>query len=116
MPGEMPSLSHLRATLDELRVAAVGERGPDEIAGLQLEHLLARVRALTEDLEVAGGGADMRLAERLLLADLALVAARLRAEVNADRTALAGVLEALDALSRAASRRIPPSGLRRTAG
>jgi hypothetical protein len=70
------------------------------VSQAQLDLVLARMNALIALLREAAPSDTARLAERLLLADLAFVAARFRAEANAasaslERT-LDGVREVVD--------------------
>lgn len=102
-------------TSDDL--AALIERFPEERAGtrlsadvteLQVQRRLSRIAALTDALRDAESNETTRLAQHLLLSDLALVAGQFRGRANALRASLAEALASLsDALVHSEA---PPAG------
>ena len=77
-----------------LQLASAGSLPPD-VAQTQVDFLLARIAALTEALRGAGGDDTTRLATRVLLSDLALVAAQFRGRANAVGASLTGALDGI---------------------
>lgn len=94
----------LTAILQQIRLQQADNQSPSEITGSQIELLLTRVAALTNALRRAKPANGMsRAASRLLLADLAMVTAQLRANTNALDGRLTRALDdARAALERAA--------------
>jgi hypothetical protein len=100
--------SDLAAILTRLRLQPADLATPTASAAGQMELLLARISALTDALRddatagadasgTARAGDDFQVAARLLLADLALVAAQLRGQTNALADSLNAALEGLQA-------------------
>lgn len=85
----------LTASLERLRLQPAGTRTPSEVTQVQLDFLLARISSLTETLRATNSEDAARLASRLLLSDVALVAAQFRGEANAMSRSLSTALEGL---------------------
>jgi hypothetical protein len=85
----------LTGLLERCRLHAAGGKSPDEVTQVELDLLLARIDLLTTALRSAGTNETARLAMRLLLADVGLVAAQLRGRTNVLRDSLAGASEGL---------------------
>ena len=85
----------LTALLGRLAIERAGSLGPTEITQAQVDLLLARIGALTEALRDAASNDSTRLAARLLIADLALVAGQFRGSTNAMRASLSVTLDEL---------------------
>ena len=83
----------LAGLLLTLRLQPAGMTSPSEAAHAQLDLLFERVATLSKALRDADGGAIPRVAARLLLADLAMVAAQLRGHATAHSASLASALE-----------------------
>lgn len=75
-PGELNTL------LERLRLERAGSRPVEEMTEAQIQHLLARVAGLTDVLREAERNDAAQLASRLLLEDLAAVAAHFRGRAN----------------------------------
>jgi hypothetical protein len=82
----------LTALLERFRLEA-SAKSTAEVTEAQLDIALARIAALTEALRNADDGEASRLASRLLLGDLAMVAAYFRARTNDIAVSLSRVLE-----------------------
>ena len=95
MPGRNLSLDELTALLERCSSAHAGGHGGAAAGQPHVELLVARVAAVTEALRDADSNEATRLAERMLVADLALLAAQFRAGANAIGTSLAGALDTL---------------------
>jgi hypothetical protein len=80
--------------LERCRLQAAGGKSPDEVTQGELDLLLARIDLLTSALRAAEANETARLATRLLLLDVGLVAAQLRGRVNVLRDSLTGASEA----------------------
>jgi DNA anti-recombination protein RmuC len=91
----MSSPEDLTMLLERLDVQRAGAKSPSEIADAQVERLLARVAALTGALRAASQNDTARLASRVLLDDLALVAAQFRGNANDMRASLSSALDDL---------------------
>jgi hypothetical protein len=91
LPDDLASL------LERFSAEAAGSRLPAQVAESELELLLARVAALTELLRTAAANDTARVAARLLLADVAMAASRLRGQTNAVSETLTRALESLAA-------------------
>ena len=89
------TVADLTALLERIRLQPAGAKTPAEVNRVQLDLLLARIGLLTEALRGAAGNETTRLATRMLLADLALVAGRFRGDTNATSAALSGALEGI---------------------
>jgi hypothetical protein len=91
----------LTALLERFRLQQAGAKSTSEVTQAQTDLLLGRIASLTDALRTAESGDTADLASRLLINDLALVAASLRAranEISASLTlALEGVRGELDA-------------------
>lgn len=88
---------NLTALLERLRLQPAGARTPSEVTQVQLDFLLARIGSLTETLRATTSDDAARLASRLLLSDVALVAAQFRGDANAISQSLSKALEGLSA-------------------
>jgi hypothetical protein len=94
VPDAPLSAADLAALLERLRLRPQDVPTLAAANGAQLELTFARIRVLTE-LVGRGGATDeatLRLAQRLLLADLGLVSASFRGAANEHAGALARVL------------------------
>ncbi len=92
--GEPASpVDDLTAVLQRLHLHQAGTRSPSEVTQAQIELLLARIAALTETLRGAESNESSRIAARLLLADVAMVAAQFRGNTNALGERLTRVLK-----------------------
>jgi hypothetical protein len=83
----------LTALLERLRLQEASAKSTAEVTAAQLDITLARIAALTEALRNADDGEASRLASRLLLGDLATVAAHFRARTNDIAVSLSPVLQ-----------------------
>ena len=104
MPDPGFTADHLTTLLESLDGQRAGARTSSEIADAQIDLLLARVATLTAALGAAPPNDTAHLASRLLLDDLAMIAAQFRSRANALRASLASALdelrEALEAIER----------------
>ena len=92
----------LTALLERLRVQPAGANTPADVTRAQLDVLLARIGSLTDALRGAEPNETTRLASRLLINDLAAVAAQFRGDANAMRASLASALDGVaNALAQA---------------
>jgi hypothetical protein len=90
------SAADLTALLERFALRPAGAKRPGDVSQAEIELLLARISALTSALQRASGNEAARLATRLLLSDLALVAAQFRGGTNALAASLTGALEGLE--------------------
>ena len=95
VPDRTSTAEDLTALLERLRLQPAGASTPSEVTRAQLDLLLARIGSLTEALRNADRNETTRLASRLLLSDLALVAAQFRGSANAMSASLSHALEGL---------------------
>lgn len=98
MSDRVSTVADLTALLDRIRLQPAGTKTPAEVNRVQLDLLLARIGLLTEALRGAVQNETTRLATRMLLADLALVAGQFRGDANATSAALTA---AVDGIARA---------------
>ena len=92
VPGSVLTAGRLAELLDRFPPERPGLRAVEEIAEAQAQLQAARIAALTDMLHGAEAGDIARLASRILLGDLAAVAARVRGRSNAMRPSLAKAL------------------------
>ena len=93
--------SDLVTLLEGLQVERAGSRTPTEVTDAHIQILVARIGALTDALRTATFDETTRLAARMMLNDLALVAGQFRGRTNAMRASLSAALaEAQTALER----------------
>ena len=95
MTDRAPSPSDVTALIAGLSLVPAEPRSPTDLTQAELDLVLARMSALITLLRDAAPSDTTRLAERLLLADLAFVAARFRAGADAASASLEGALDAL---------------------
>jgi hypothetical protein len=88
----------LTKTLERLRLEQAGARSTSEVAQAQIDLMLARIASLTDVVRSAESQEAFRLACRLLLADLALVAAQFRGRANELAEALDREIEGIRAV------------------
>jgi hypothetical protein len=88
MSSRISSPDDLTALLEAFRPQHAGTKVASEVTQAQVDSTLARIASLTEALRGAEPNETSRLAERLLLADLAFVAAQLRGQSNTLRQLL----------------------------
>ena len=104
VPGKLLTLGELNALLERVALDRAGSRPAEEVTEAQIQHLLARVAALTDALREAEQSSAAQLASRLLLDDLAVIAAHFRGRANSMEPvlskALADLSDARAALSR----------------
>ena len=104
MPDPRFTADDITALFERLDVQRAGARTSSEIADAQIELLLARVATLTVALGAAPPNDAAHLASRVLLDDLAMIAAQFRSRANAMRASLTNALddlrEALEAIER----------------
>lgn len=93
MAERASQIDDLTAVLRRLRLQEAWTQSPSEVTQAQIELLLARIASLTETLRGAASDGSSRTAARLLLADLAMVAAQFRGNTNALGKQLTHVLE-----------------------
>lgn len=79
--------------LERLSLQQAGAKSPSEVTQAQVDLLLARIASLTDVLRTAESNDTTRLASRMLLSDLALVAAQFRGRANEIAESLTRVLE-----------------------
>ena len=82
VPDRARPSDDLTALLERLRLQPAGVGSLSEVNRAQLDLLLARIASLTDVLRDAPSDETSRLAARLLLADLGLVAAQFRGRTN----------------------------------
>ena len=91
------SIDELTALLQQLRLQQSGGKSPTEVAQAQTDLLLSRIASLSDTLRDTQGGAEWndasRAAARLLLADLAMVAAEVRGNATALHEQLTATLD-----------------------
>ena len=87
----------LTALLQQLRLQLPGAKSPTQAAHAQTDLLLSRIASLSSTLRDAQGASEWndtsRAAARLLLADLAMVAADIRGNATALNQQLAATIE-----------------------
>ena len=93
MPERASSFDDLSALLQQLGLQKPGAASPSEVNQAQTDLLIARMASLTETLRTAEWNDTSRAAARLLLADLAMVAAQFRGQATAIGEKLATTLE-----------------------
>jgi hypothetical protein len=91
----MSSTSDLAALLQRLRLQPPHAGSPSDAVQAQIDLLLDRVATLTGALRGADGHDVSHVAARVLLADLAMVAAHLRGHASAHGASLARVLDSV---------------------
>jgi hypothetical protein len=87
----------LTRLLEQLAVERGHAQTPAQAGDAQVELLVARITLLTEALRGAAGGDAVRLAARLLVADLAQVTAQFRGRTNGIRASLESAVEEMRA-------------------
>lgn len=92
MTGHTLAIAELTEILERFAVERAGGRAAEEIVEAQTQLLLARIAALTEVLRGATPNDTAHLASRLLVSDLAGVAAQFRGRANGMRSLLAKAL------------------------
>jgi len=99
----------LASILERFRLEPAGDRQPSEITEAQLQLLLARIAAVTDTVRALESHETRRIASRILLDDLTVVAAQFRGRANAIAaslaTAIAEMREALERCERSSARR-----------
>lgn len=95
VPDRSPPSDDLTALLERLRLQPAGPASLSEVNRAQLDLLLARIASLTDALRGAPSDETSRLAARLLLADLGLVAAQFRGRANDIAGALTRALDGI---------------------
>ena len=95
VPDRPLSPDYLAALLERLNVQPAGGKLPREVIDAQVDLLLTRIAELTGALRGAGSDGTTRLAARLLVADLSLVAAHFRGRTNDIGVALTRALEGI---------------------
>lgn len=98
MADRATSPDRLSLLLERARLPQAGATFSADVTQAQIDALLGRIALLTEALRGAPDTEDARLASRLLLSDLALVEAQLRARAN---ELAAGLSRARDGLRAA---------------
>jgi len=96
VPDPASRSNDLTALLERLRLQSAGAASLPEVHQAQLDLLLARIASLTEALRDTKSDETSRLAARLLVADLGLVAAQFRGRAN---DIAASLTRAIDGLS-----------------
>jgi hypothetical protein len=94
VPDATFTVNDLTALLEGLALQRA-PKTPDEAAGAQVDFLIARMTLLTGVLRRAEANEATRLASRMLIADLAQVAAQFRGSTNAISGSLSTVLDDL---------------------
>jgi hypothetical protein len=95
VPNRALTPDELTPLLERFRPERARGKTPSEISDAEVQLLLARIAALTDALHDAEPNETARLASRILLSDLAVLAAQFRGRANAMRTSLAKALEEL---------------------
>ena len=93
VPDRPLSPDDLAVLLERLNVQPVGGKLPREVVDAQVGHFLARLTELTGVLRGVGSDGTTRLAARLLVADLSIVAGQLRGRTNEMAASLTRALE-----------------------
>ena len=103
VPERSASIDDLTALLQDLRLQRAGAQSPAKVSQAQTDLLLARISSLTDSLRGVELNGPSRAAGRLLLADLAMVAAEIRGNATTVHEQLTATLEdARAALERTA--------------
>jgi hypothetical protein len=92
MPERTLTSDELKALLERFSLERAGERTFEEVAEAQVQLLTAKIAALTDMLRGSEANDTVHLASRMLLGDLAAIAAHFRGRVNAMRSPLAKAL------------------------
>ena len=95
VPDRARPSDDLTALLERLRLQPAGPASLPEVNRAQLDLLLARIASLTDAVRGAPPDETSRLAARLLLADLGLVAAQFRGRANDTASALTRALDGI---------------------
>ena len=95
MADQTLTVHELTARLEQLALQRASAKTPAEAAGAQVDFLIARMTLLIGVLRCAEANDATRLASRMLIADLAQVAAQFRASTNAISGSLSTVLDDL---------------------
>ena len=95
VPDRASPSDDLTALLERLRLQPAGAASLSEVNRAHLDLLLARIASLTEALRGAQSDETSRLAARLLLAALGLVAAQFRGRANDTADALTRALDGI---------------------
>lgn len=82
MPDRAISPGDLTVLLERLRLPPAGAKPTSDVTLEQVDVLLARIASLTEALRGAAENETTQLASRILIGDLALVAAQFRGRAN----------------------------------
>jgi hypothetical protein len=109
VPGRSLSLDELTSLLERCSSAHAGRQRAATAGQPHVELLVARIAALTEALRDADSNEVTRLAERMLVADLALTAEQFRAGASAIGSSLAAALDTLRDTLEQLERRTSPS-------
>ncbi len=88
MPDRAISPGDLTVLLERLRLPPAGAKPTSDVTLEQVDVLLARIASLTEALRGAAENETTQLASRILIGDLALVAAQFRGRANELSSAL----------------------------
>jgi hypothetical protein len=108
VPERTLNSASLAELLERVPVERAGGKTTQETTQAQAQHVLMRIAALTDVVRGAAANESTRLASRLLLDDLATVAALFRARANDLGTSLTGTLDDLKtSLARGDSLRDP---------
>jgi hypothetical protein len=101
MAGRTFTAADLESLVAGLRVVQAGAQSSRVALELQMDVLLERIAALTHALRTPGENEAVRVACRLLLSDIALVAAQLRGGTSEHAALLTQAIEGIRALDRA---------------
>jgi hypothetical protein len=103
VPGHPLTSRELTELLERFPLERTGGRTLEEMTEAQLQLLMARIAALTDMLRGAEPNDAAHLASRMLLGDLATVAAQFRGRANGTRSSLAKALADLRDVSHGAA-------------
>jgi hypothetical protein len=106
VPDRASPSDDLTALLERLRLHPAGRASLSEVNQAHLDLLLGRIASLTDALRDAQSDETARLTARLLLADLALVAAQFRGRANDVAGALARAADGI----RSGLENVDPAG------
>ena len=90
--GKPLTVDELNALLERFALDRAGSRPAEAMTEAQIQHLLARATALTDALRDAEHSTAAQLASRLLLEDLAVIAAHFRGRANSMKPVLSKAL------------------------
>ena len=95
MPERTLTIDELTGLLERFPLDRAGGRTSEDMSDAHVQHLLKRIAAVTDAIRGLESSETTRLASRVLLDDLATVAAQFRGRANGAGASLAKALDAL---------------------